>query len=836
MTKTFTKEEALSATTEYFNGDSFAADVFLKKYALRDGDDNFLEKTPRDMHKRLARELARIEKKYENPMSEDEIFQLLDGFKWIVPQGSPMSGIGNDYQIQSLSNCFVIDSPHDSYSGIMRADEEEAQIMKRRGGVGFDISTIRPSGLATSNAARTTDGIGVFMERYSNTCREVAQGGRRGALMLTCDIRHPDIEKFITIKNELNSHGERCKVTGANVSLKITDKFMNAVVNDDDFTLQWPVDAEEPKVTKTVKAKELWDKIITLAWESAEPGVLFWDSVTRSTPADAYADVGYGSVSTNPCSEIVLCPYDSCRLLLVNLLSFVDNAYKENAEFNWDKFAQVSQKAQRLMDDIIDLEVEAVDKIIEKIDADPEPRDIKSVEYMLWKKIKEKAINGRRTGTGITGLGDCLAALSVTYGSEDSVKLTEDIYKSLALNTYRESVKMAKERGAFEVFSYEKEKDHPFISKVMDLDEELKNDWKKYGRRNISITTTAPAGSVSTLTQTTSGIEPAFLLEYTRRRKINPDDENVTVDFVDQNGDSWHEYDISHHGVNLWRQATGKQDIKESPYYDSTTDKIDWLSSVDVQAAAQKWICHSISKTCNFPNETPKDVVAKAYMRAWEKGCKGFTVYRDGCRTGVLVRKDEDKSSSDRLQDFSDNHAPKRMEILDCNIHQTRVKGEAWTILVGLMDGRPYELFGGLSSTIEIPKKFQGGKIVKRERKTKRSFYDLVLGQGDDQLKIKDIVNVFDNPTHGAFTRTLSLALRHGTPVQYVCEQLLKDEKDSDMFSFSRVMARVLKNYIPDGTDASTGEQKGCPDCETGKLAYQQGCVTCIECGWSLCS
>ena len=830
--KTYTHKKAYLASSEYFNGDYFAADVFLKKYALRDENGDFLEKTPEDMHKRLAKEFARIEKKYPNSLSYDEIFSLLDKFKWIVPQGSPMAGIGNEHQIQSLSNCFVIEAPYDSYAGIMKADEEEAQIMKRRGGVGFDISTIRPSGLPTSNAARTTGGIGLFMERFSNTCREVAQGGRRGALMLTCDIRHPEVEKFITIKNERNEHGERHKVTGANVSLKITDEFMNAVVNDENFTLRWPIESSTPALTKEIRAKELWDKIITLAWESAEPGVLFWDTVTSKTPADAYAEDGYASVSTNPCSEIVLCPYDSCRLLLVNLFSFVKNPYKNNATFDWELFTSVAQKAQRLMDDIIDLEIETIDRILQKIENDPEPMEIKQGEKVLWQKIKDRAEQGRRTGTGITGLGDCLAALNITYGTRESIKLTEEVYKNFTLNCYRASVDLAAERGSFPVFSYEKEKEHQFIKQVMELDPELEKKFKKHGRRNIALTTTAPAGSVSIMTQTTSGIEPAYLLEYTRRRKINPDDENVKVDFVDQNGDSWCEYDIKHHGATLWQQATGKTDLSKSPYFNSTTDRIDWLSSVEVQAAAQKWVCHSISKTCNFPENTSKNVVAEAYMRAWQSGCKGFTVYREGCRTGVLVRKDTTSTRNEKK--LTDHHAPKRPEILDCNIHHATINGEAWTILIGLMNDRPYEIFGGLSSTIELPRKYKQGKVTKYPKKSKCSIYNLLIGEGDNEFKIKDIINVFDNPTYGAFTRTISLVLRHGAPIQYVHEQLLKDKKDSDMFSFSRVVARVLKNYIPDGT--GTTLEKACPDCESPNLAYQQGCVACVKCGWSACN
>jgi len=823
-TEIYTYDEAYEASLAYFSNDDLAATVFLKKYALKDNNGNILEKTPSDMHRRLAREFARIESKYSNPMSEDEIYGYLEGFGKIIPQGSPMAVIGNRYQIQSLSNCFVIPTPYDSYAGILKTDQEQAQLMKRRGGVGFDISAIRPKGINTANAARTTDGIGVFMERFSNTCREVAQGGRRGALMLTCDVRHPDIETFITIKRQLK------KVTGANVSVKLTDEFMHAVQNDDNFQLQWPITSDNPTVTQTIKAKDLWDKIIDSAWAVGEPGVLFWDTVTKRTPADIYAEEGYTSVSTNPCGEICLSSYDSCRLLLLNVFSFVKKPFTTKAKFNWKEYEIIVQKAQRLMDNIVDLELEAINKIIKKISNDPEPKNVKAIELQLWQNIKKFTQGGRRTGLGITGLGDCLAALGVQYGNKKSVQITEKIYKNLALNAYRSSVQLAQDRGAFPAYSYEKEKDHEFINQIMNLDDELRENWKRYGRRNIALTTTAPAGSVSTQTQTTSGIEPAYMLEYTRRRKINPDDVDVTVDFVDELGDKWQEYTVKHHGYQLWQNISGQKTIEESPYNQSTTDSIDWINSVDIQAAAQKWICHSISKTCNFPKNTPKDVVAQAYMRAWKLGCKGFTVYREGCRSGVLISKADTGIRNGKLVD---NHAPKRPESLDCNIHHATVKGENWTILIGLMNNKPYEMFGGLSSTIELAKKYKHGKILKHSRKTRRSIYDLVVGEHDGEFKIKDLVNVFDNPTHGAFTRTISLALRHGTPVQYVHEQLLKDEKDSDMFSFSRVMSRVLKHYVPDGAQAS---ERICTQCNSEGLIYQEGCIRCKVCGWSKCS
>jgi len=815
----------MKASTKYFGGDELAASVFVNKYALTDGNGNYLEKDPNDMHKRIASEFARIEKKYDNPMGEDEILSLLKDFKYVVPQGSPMSGIGNTSQIQSLSNCFVVESPHDSYGGILKTDQEQVQIMKRRGGVGFDISSIRPKGLSTSNAAKTTDGIGVFMERFSNSCREVAQGGRRGALMLTISVHHPDIETFVEIKRDLT------KVTGANISIRLTDEFMSAVENEQDFELRYPVEPEKDRVvSKSTSASELWEKIITSAHASAEPGLLFWDNVLKYTPAQAYADEGFHTVSTNPCSEITLSAYDSCRLLLLNLTSFVENSFEQDCYFNFDKFSEYTKKAQRMMDDLIDLEIECVEKIISKIESDPEPEEVKSAELKLWNKVKSAALKGRRTGLGVTGLGDTLAMLGENYGSESSIEVTEKIYKSLCIAAYESSCQLAKERGSFPVYDFEKEENNAFIQRIFEESPELREMHRNYGRRNIAITTTAPCGSVSMLTQTTSGIEPAFMLSYVRRKKVIASDLSAQVDFIDELGDKWQNFTVYHHGFKDWMDKTGLTEVSDSPYHLSTANEIDWGSAVDVQAAAQKWVCHAISKTINLPNDVSVDDVKKVYWRGWKKGLKGVTVYREGSRSGVLVSSESAESETT----FKTMSAPKRPETLDCEIHRTQVKGEAWTVLVGMMDGRPYEVLGGSSELIEIPSSYEFGRISKRVRKTMPSKYDLHFGQNGSEVVVRDIVKVFDNPDYAGFTRVISLALRHGAPIQYIVEQLHKD-RDAHIFSFARVIARVLKKYIDDGT--VPGGNKVCPECGAeGALKYQEGCVTCSSCGYSKCS
>ena len=820
----YTFDQVMKASTKYFGGDELAASVFATKYALVSKNGSYLEKTPNDMHKRIASEFARIESKYDNPMSEEEIYSLLKDFKFIVPQGSPMSGIGNNGQIQSLSNCFVVESPHDSYGGILKTDQEQVQIMKRRGGVGFDISSIRPKGLSTSNAAKTTDGIGVFMERFSNSCREVAQGGRRGALMLTISVHHPDIETFVNIKRDLS------KVTGANISIRLSDEFMAAVEKNEEFELRFPVEGSGEKiVSKLADASELWNQIIESAHASAEPGLLFWDNVLNFTPAQAYENDGFNTVSTNPCSEITLSAYDSCRLLLLNLTSFVKDSFSENASFDYELFNNYTQKAQRLMDDLIDLEMECVDKIISKVESDPEPEVVKRSELELWKKIKEAAQNGRRTGLGVTGLGDTLAMLGLTYGSEQSISETEKIYQTLCLSSYESSCKLAKERGSFPVYDFDKEKNHPFIQRIFEASPEIRDMHSKFGRRNIAITTTAPCGSVSMLTQTTSGIEPAFMLKYTRRKKVNPTDPTATVDFVDDLGDKWQEFTVYHHGFKHWMDQTGLTEESESPYHLATANEINWESAVDVQAAAQRWVCHAISKTINLPNDVSVEDVKKVYWRGWKQGLKGVTVYRDGCRSGVLVSTDQKESDSFDVVD-----APKRPETLTCEIHRAQIKGEAWTILVGMMEGRPYEVLGGKSEYIEIPSSYNSGKITKRTRKTMPSKYDLHFGENGNEVVVKDIVKVFDNPDYAGFTRVISLALRHGAPIQYIVEQLQKD-RDAHLFSFARVVARVLKKYINDGT--IPGGSKVCPECGAeDSLKYQEGCVACTSCGYSKCS
>jgi ribonucleoside-diphosphate reductase alpha chain len=828
----YSYDETYQESLKYFNGDELAASVFVNKYALQDADGNYLELTPDDMHKRLAKEFARVESNYQGGMDKEEIYSLFKDFKYIVPQGSPMSGIGNEAKIQSLSNCFVVEAPHDSYAGILKTDQDLAQIAKRRGGIGFDISTIRPKGLNTANAAKTTDGIEVFMDRFSNTCREVAQGGRRGALMLTISVHHPQVMDFIKIKRDLT------RVTGANISVRVTDEFMNAVKHGDHYQLRWPVESIAegggvPEVEKQASAREIWDALIEGAHASAEPGVLFWDTATRMTPSDAYKDVGFGSVSTNPCGEIILSPYDSCRLMLVNLTAFVSNPWTNNAKFDFPKFNEIARKAQRLMDDMIDLEIEQVDKILQKVSNDPEPVDVKFYERKLWENVKDIALKGRRTGLGITGLGDTLAMLGVTYGSKTSVRVTEDIYKALSVSSYTESINLAKERGSFPIWDIEKESNHEFIQQVLsELPDDVRDDYQKYGRRNIANTTTAPAGSVSCLTQTTSGIEPAFMLYYKRRKKVQGDEE---VMFVDDLGDKWTEFNVYHHSFKDWMKHAQYNDLEvdaavcNSPYAGATANEIDWVSKVDLQAAAQKWVCHAISNTTNLPADIDVETVKQVYMKGWETGCKGITVYRDGSRSGVLISADEKKEEETT---FAERHAPKRPEVLDCDIHHTSVKGQKWIVLVGLLNGKPYEVIGGEAKHIEIPRKHKSGLLSKRIFKTQNSKYDLIVGEGDDALTVKDVVSVFDNPNHAGYTRVISTSLRHGVPVQFLVEQMQKD-KEADLFSFSKVVARCLKNYIVDGTSAS---DKDCSSCGAeDSLIYQEGCVTCTACGDGKC-
>lgn len=829
--------EALELSTKYFEGSKVAAKVFVDKYALKNQQGEFLEMTPRDMHHRLAKEFARIEAKYPNGLSEEEIFGYLDQFRYIIPQGSPMAGIGNKFQRMSLSNCFVIRSPFDSMSGIGTTIIEEKEIMKRRGGVGFDISTIRPKGMSTSNAAGTTDGIEVFMEDFSDACRRTAQNGRRGALMLTISVHHPEIRTFIHIKEDLK------KVTGANISIRLTDEFMEAVKAGSQVELRFPVDSSDPKIREMVDAQELWTEIITAAHQSAEPGLLFWDTVMKYCPANCYPE--FITISTNPCGEITLSAYDSCRLLLVNTLSFVENPFTKQAKMNWKKFGDVVKVAQRLMDDIVDLELEAIEGILTKIESDPEPEDVKSVERNLWLKIKRACVNGRRTGLGLTAVGDTVAALGAQYGSEDSLRIVEHIYRVLALNSYDSSITLAAERGTFPSFSHDLEKDHPFLQRLWEADPDLHAKYLKHGRRNIANLTTPPAGSTSLLAKsvkgfgTTSGIENVLYIRSVRRKKINPTDKEARVDFVDEMGDKWQEFFIYHQGFAAWKEITGKsdEDIQESPYWNSTADDVDWVAKVDMQGLAQKWIDHSISNTTNLPEDVTVDTVKNVYMRGWEQGCKGVTIYRKNSRAGVILdEKSLKKNSENKAPVFADNHAPKRPQELECDVYHSTIQGEKWTIFVGKLEGKPYEIMGGLAKFVTLPKRVRSGKIVKHNGSVVPAQYDFHYDYDkgpEDETVIKDIGNVFENPVNAAFTRTISLSLRHGVPVQYITEQLLKGaEKESDLFSFSKVMSRVLKSYILDGTKTS---QKTCFDCKSTNLSYQSGCVTCLDCGSSKC-
>jgi ribonucleoside-diphosphate reductase alpha chain len=813
---TYTQQQVLDATRAYAH-DTYAhdndliADVFATKYALSDGT-KYFELTPDDMHKRLAREFARIEAKYINPVSEETIYQLLQKFSKVIPQGSPQSGIGNPFQIQSLSNCFVIDSPEDSYGGIFRADEEIAQIMKRRGGVGLDMSPIRPKGFPTKNAAKTTDGIAVFMERFSNTCREVAQGGRRGALMLTLSVHHPEIITFIKAKLDLK------KVTGANISIRISDEFMRAVETDQDYEQRWPVDATHPSISLKVKAKDVWNEIVSAAHKCAEPGVLFWDTVNKMTPADAYAE--FRSISTNPCSELPLPAYDSCRLILMNWLGYVLNPFTQDARL--DKVALHNDViiAQRLMDDLIDLEIESVENIINKIDSDKEPESIKAREKQLWLKIKKKAEDGRRTGLGATGLGDALAMLNTRYGSDESLALTDEMYKIMCTAAWESSIILAQERGAFPVWNKELEKDHPFINMMLDAcGPHIKALHEKYGRRNIALTMSSPAGSISIEADCTNAIEPMYVSKMIRRRKLTAADGDTKPDFVDAMGDRWKEYTIEHAGLQHWKRVTNKTDIKESPYYRASAAEIDYIDSVKMQATVQKWICHGISKTVNMPASATLDDVATVYFTAWRTGCKGVTVYRDKCRSGVLLNAESVKNYS-------------RPKSLICDIHRVNVKGEPYVVIIGKHNNELYEVFAGALNKIDIPKSAKHGTLIKHKKAKNRATYDLEIQLKDnDHILFTDIIALFENPTYGAMTRLISMLMRNNVATTDIIEQLKKD-KHSDISSFASCIARVLKTYVPDGTTLSDL----CEHCDQPTLQYQSGCVICASCGSSKCN
>jgi len=810
--------DAFEKCVSYFEGDELAAKVFLDKYALKDNDGNLLEETPDQMHRRIAKEFARIEKEnHRDPLTEDQIYALLHKFKYIVPQGSPMFGIGNNHQVISLSNCYVVESPADSYGGILKADEELAQISKRRGGIGVDISTLRPAGASVKNAARTSTGIPSWMERYSNTIREVGQAGRRGALMLSIHVAHKDIEKFITIKND------DTKVTGANVSVLLSDEFLQAVEKGEQFRLRFPVDAPPSDNDVYVDARELWKKIIRNAWLRAEPGLLFWDRITKYNAVDCYADEGYKTISTNPCSELPLCSYDSCRLMVLNLFSYVVNPFKKNAHFDFPLFEQHAKICQRLMDDMIDLELEKVEAIIKKIKSDPESKTIKANELELWEKVHKKCENGRRTGTGLTALGDTIAALGLAYGSKESVKLTGKICKTLCLGSFRSSVEMAKNLGAFPVWDREKEKDSEFLLMLKEIDTQLYDDIMKHGRRNIANLTIAPTGSVSIMTQTTSGVEPLFMLfPYTRRKKINPTDKNARTDFVDQNGDHWQEFEVYHPKVKMWMDITGEKDLKKSPWFNCCAEDIDWVAAVELQAEAQKYIDHAISKTVNLPEDVTEEQVAQIYEAAWKYGCKGMTVYRKNCRTGVLVEKPKKEEKKDSK--IIKNDSPKRPASIDAEVHFSVVKGEPYYVVVGLLGGDPYEVFAGLN--------LENGEPLIKSKEHKGTLKKMTRGKyaftvGNEEFNLS---NIHNHENGDALCRMVSTSLRHGADISFVVHQLEKTK--GDLVSLSKVLARTLKKYIKDGTKVH-GEE--CPSCQGNQVERNDGCVLCKSCGWSKC-
>ena len=840
--QTYTQEQAYEASLKYFKGDDLAARVWVNKYALKDSEGNIYELTPDDMHRRIAKEIARVEKKYPNSMNEDEVFDLIKNFKYIVPQGSPMAGIGNPYQVGSLSNCFVIgnDGVSDSYGGIMKIDQEQVQLMKRRGGVGHDLSHIRPKGSAVKNSALTSTGIVPFMERYSNSTREVAQDGRRGALMLSVSINHPDAEDFIDAKMEQG------KVTGANVSVRIDDEFMKAVKNNTDYTQKYPVFSQNPKFSKDIQAEKLWKKIVHNAWKSAEPGILFWDTVINESVPDCYDDLGYKTVSTNPCGEIPLCPYDSCRLLAINLFSYVEEPFTDKAHFNYELFKKHIGAAQRIMDDIIDLELEKIDNILAKIEADPENEEVKAVEKNLWLNIRKKAFEGRRTGIGITAEGDMLAGLGIKYGSKEGIDFSVDIHKNIALAAYRASVDTAKERGAFSIFDSEREKDNPFILRLKDADEKLYYDMLEYGRRNIALLTIAPTGTTSLMTQTTSGIEPVFLPVYKRRRKVNPNDKNSRVDFVDEVGDSWEEYVVFHHRFKEWMKAnaydTDKQYsqeeldklVKLSPYYQATSNDVDWLSKVKMQGAVQKWIDHSISVTINLPNDASEELVGKLYLEAWEAGCKGVTVYRDGSRSGVLISNDEKKEEDG--EQTAGAFPLKRPETLTADVVRFQNNKDKWIAFIGLVDGRPYEIFTGFADDEEgilIPRWVNEGFIIKNRNEDGTSRYDFQYeNKRGYKTTIEGLSHKF-NPEFWNYAKLISSTLRHGMSIDNVVDLINSLQLNSESINtWKNGVVRALKRYIADGTVA---KKEKCTNCNSSNLIYQEGCLTCKDCGSSKC-
>jgi len=839
--KTYSFDEAFRKSLEYFKGDELAARVWINKYALKDSFGHIYELTPDDMHKRIASEIARIEKRYPNPLSYEEIYELLKDFRYIVPQGSPMAGIGNNFQVASLSNCFVIGNMADSYGGILKTDEEQVQLMKRRGGVGHDLSHLRPSGTPVLNSALTSTGVVPFMERFSNSTREVAQDGRRGALMLSISIKHPDAEKFIDAKLEAG------KITGANISVKIDNEFMEAVIHNKPYIQQFPIDSPNPVVKKEIDARKLWNKIIHNAWKSAEPGVLFWDTIIKESVADCYASYGFKTTSTNPCGEIPLCPYDSCRLIAINLYSYVMNPFTSRAYFNFDLFKQHVQHAQRMMDDIIDLELEKIDAILDKINQDPEDVEIKGVEKELWEKIRKKTIQGRRTGVGITGEGDMLAALGLRYGSDDAIDFSVEVHKTIALSCYRSSVNMAKERGPFPIYNAQLEKDNPFINRLRKEDEQWYQEMLHYGRRNISCLTIAPTGTTSLMTQTTSGIEPVFMPVYKRRRKVNPNDANVKISFVDEVGDCWEEYNVFHHKFLTWLEVNGydiekvksysdeelQELVAKSPYYKATANDVDWLSKVRMQGEIQKWVDHSISVTINLPESVTEELVSELYLTAWKSGCKGCTVYREGSRAGVLVKK-EKKEENTLLPQVP--LPVKRPKVLDAEIIRFKNNNENWIAFVGLYEGRPYEIFTGLQDDemFPIPKTITKGKIIKTKDENGNTRYDF---QYVDKYGYKNTLGGLShqfNKEYWNYAKLISSVLRYGMPIPDVVNLVSSLQLDNETINtWKSGVERALKKFIPNGTRAKPGQR--CSECGNESLVYQEGCLVCTSCGHSKC-
>ncbi|MEE0336047.1 MAG: adenosylcobalamin-dependent ribonucleoside-diphosphate reductase [Prevotella sp.] len=843
--QTYSYEEAYEASLKYFAGDELAARVWVNKYAMKDSFGNIYERSPQDMHWRIANEVARIEQKYPNPMSAQEVFDLLDHFRYIVPAGSPMTGIGNNHQVASLSNCFVIglEGDSDSYGAIMRIDEEQVQLMKRRGGVGHDLSDLRPKGSPVNNSALTSTGLVPFMERYSNSTREVAQDGRRGALMLSVSIKHPDSEAFIDAKM---TEG---KVTGANVSVKLDDTFMQAAIDDTPYMQQFPIDATEPLVKKEISAKKLWEKIVHNAWKSAEPGVLFWDTILRESIPDCYADLGFRTVSTNPCGEIPLCPYDSCRLLSVNLYSYVENPFTPSASFNYDKLKQHVRAAQRIMDDIVDLELEKIDAIMEKVKADPQTDEVKHAEYHLWEKIKNKSSLGRRTGVGITAEGDMIAAMGLRYGTQEATDFSVSVHRTLALSAYGSSVEMARERGAFAIYDAEREKNNPFLLRIKEADHQLYNDMVQYGRRNIACLTIAPTGTTSLMTQTTSGIEPVFMPVYMRRRKVNPNDADVHVDFVDEVGDSFEEYIVYHHKFLEWMRINGIDTtrkytqaeidnlVAQSPYNKATANDVDWLMKVRMQGAIQKWVDHSISVTVNLPNDVDEALVNRLYVEAWRSGCKGCTIYRDGSRAGVMVSVSKKEKKADTPTPAPHAEVVEvRPRELECDVVRFQNNKEKWVAFVGLLKGHPYEIFTGLQDDeegISLPKTVVKGRIIKQTLEDGSHRYDF---QFENKRGYKTTVEGLSekfNPEYWNYAKLISGVLRYRMPIENVIKLVGSLQLKSESINTWKIgVERALKKYIVDGTKA---KGKVCPVCGQETLVYQEGCLICTNCGTSRC-